>query len=83
MFLDEGNKKLLWIIVIVVPPMVLLPSVYIFCRRRRKWKEKGNLLFAYHSLICLYDKTCDRTCKLTILEVVLPKQRIWKQARIC
>ncbi|KAL9441370.1 hypothetical protein AB3S75_019955 [Citrus x aurantiifolia] len=40
---EPGNKKLLWIIVIVVPPMVLLPSVYIFCRRRRKCKEKENM----------------------------------------
>ncbi|KAH9651116.1 Receptor-like serine/threonine-protein kinase SD1-8 [Citrus sinensis] len=40
---DQGNKKLLWIIVILVLPLVLLPSFYIFRRRRRKHKEKENM----------------------------------------
>ncbi|KAH9651097.1 Receptor-like serine/threonine-protein kinase SD1-6 [Citrus sinensis] len=37
---ESGNKKLLWILVVLVLPLVLLPSFYIFCRRRRKCKEK-------------------------------------------
>ncbi|KAL9441378.1 hypothetical protein AB3S75_019961 [Citrus x aurantiifolia] len=40
---EQGNKKLLWIIVILVLPVVLLPSFYIFRRRRRKHKEKENM----------------------------------------
>ncbi|KAL9444249.1 hypothetical protein AB3S75_017434 [Citrus x aurantiifolia] len=35
-----GNKKLLWILVILVIPVVLLPSFYVFYRRRRKCQEK-------------------------------------------
>ncbi|GAY69190.1 hypothetical protein CUMW_270080 [Citrus unshiu] len=40
---EPGNKKLLWIIVVLVLPVVLLPSFYIFRRRRRKHKEKENM----------------------------------------
>ncbi|GAY55303.1 hypothetical protein CUMW_163420 [Citrus unshiu] len=40
---DQGNKKLLWIIVILVLPVVLLPSFYIFRRWRRKHKERENM----------------------------------------
>ncbi|GAY69191.1 hypothetical protein CUMW_270080 [Citrus unshiu] len=40
---EQGNKKLLWIIVVLVLPVVLLPSFYIFRRRRRKHKEKENM----------------------------------------
>ncbi|KDO54869.1 hypothetical protein CISIN_1g021046mg [Citrus sinensis] len=39
---EQGNKKLLWIIVVLVLPVVLLPSFYIFRRRRRKHKEKDG-----------------------------------------
>ncbi|KAL9444254.1 hypothetical protein AB3S75_017437 [Citrus x aurantiifolia] len=37
---ETGKRKLLWILVILVLPLVLLPSFYIFCRRRRNCKEK-------------------------------------------
>ncbi|KAL9444245.1 hypothetical protein AB3S75_017430 [Citrus x aurantiifolia] len=42
---EQGNKKLLWIIVILVLPLVILPCVYIFRQwsRKRKEKETKNL----------------------------------------
>ncbi|KAK0601497.1 hypothetical protein LWI29_024825 [Acer saccharum] len=43
-FLDVGEKKLIWVIALVVALAVLLPASYIIYRWRRKLKEKGNLL---------------------------------------
>ncbi|GAY52957.1 hypothetical protein CUMW_145960 [Citrus unshiu] len=48
---EPGDKKLLWIFVILVLPVALLPGFFIFCRWRRKHKEKETTMESSQDLL--------------------------------
>ncbi|XP_024953131.1 G-type lectin S-receptor-like serine/threonine-protein kinase At4g27290 isoform X2 [Citrus sinensis] len=48
---SEPDKKLLWIFVILVLPVALLPGFFIFCRWRRKHKEKETTMESSQDLL--------------------------------
>ena len=53
-----GKKKTLWIVVLIALPVVILPAFFIFYRRKRKLKEKGDLLLNNSYVLCLSVYQC-------------------------